>query len=261
MVKNWWRVLAGLMILIGGVVLLVEQLGLVAFTGSVWGGLGLLGGGVAFLAAWLGDRSEWWPLIPAGVMLGGGLGTLAGSVGLPGWLSVLLTFSGCSLPFLYIFLRLGAKEGWWALIPGGILAAWGVGSFLGELGLPGAIVSLVGFLGSAAPFLFIFMLNRKNNWWALIPGGIMAFMSLVTVLESALGEQWIAPLILLGIALVFLGVFVVNRTNWWALIPAGVLALVGVGVSPIAGSLWMFGSLALILLGVLLILRTVLRRG
>ena len=258
--KDWWRIVAGALVLIVGVVLLLSELEVIVLRGAVWGALALLAGGVIFCALWLSNPKEWWPLIPGSIMGCWGLATLLDIVGLPDWLVVLIGFLGSSLPFLYIFVKLGAQEGWWALIPGGILGAWGLGSVLAALGLPDALVPLVGFVGSALPFLYIFSLDRKKNWWALIPGGIMAFMGLVTLLGTVVGEAWSETMILWGIALVFLVVFLLDRRNGWALIPAGVLAVVGLALSPVAPSLSLLGPVALILLGVVVVVRTLFWR-
>jgi len=260
MKNDWWRIIAGVLVLIVGVVLLLSELEVIALRGAVWGALALLAGGIVFTAVWLSDTREWWPLIPASIMGAWGLATLLDLLGLPSWLTTLLGFLGSSLPFFYIFRRLGTQEGWWALIPGGIMAAWGLGSTLGALGLADALVPLIGFLGSALPFLYIFSLDRKTNWWALIPGGIMAFIGLVATLDQVVGEAWTATFVLWAIALVFLAVFFADRRNGWALIPAGVMAVVGLGVSPLTRSLSVIGPVALVLVGVFVVVRTLLRR-
>ena len=204
--RDLWRVIAGALIVIVGVVLLLSETKVLVLNGEVGGILVLLAGAVVFGTLWLSNPKEWWPLIP-----------------------------------------------------GGIMAGWGVATVLGLLGLPAGLVSLIGFVGSAAPFLYIYSLNRKENWWALIPGGIMAFMGLVTLLGSVVGEQWTGTLTLWGIALVFAAVFLANRRNSWALIPAGVLAVVGLVTSPVAPSLSVVGPVALILLGVVVVVRNLLR--
>lgn len=260
MEKHWWRVIAGLLVIIVGILLLLAQLEWIILRGAVWGTLALFAGAAIFGSLWLSNPAEWWPLIPGCIMLGWGIGLLFDLLGLPGWLVQLVGFAGSALPFFYIFLKQGAKEGWWALIPAGILSAWGLGSLLAGLRLPEALVTLVGFWGSAVPFLCIFAMDRRKNWWALIPGGVMAFMGVVLTLGEWLGEEWIPTLILCGIALVFLAIFAVDRRNWWALIPSGVLIVVGIGVGPLGATIWMLWPVALILLGVFLIVRTILWR-
>lgn len=204
--RDLWRIVAGALILIVGVVLLLSEMKVFVLNGEVGGVLALLAGAVIFGSLWLSNPKEWWPLIP-----------------------------------------------------GGIMAGWGVAGLLGLVGLPGGLVSLLGFVGSAVPFLYIFSLDRKQNWWALIPGGIMAFMGVVTLLGSVIGEEWTGTLVLWVIALVFAGVFLANRRNGWALIPAGVLAVVGLVASPVAPSLSVIGPVALILLGVVVVVRSLLR--
>ncbi len=261
MEKHWWRVIAGLLVIIVGVLLLLAQLEWIVLRGAVWGTLALFGGAAIFGSLWLSNPAGWWPLIPGCILLGWGTGLLFDLLGLPGWLVQLVGFTGSALPFFYIFFKQGAKEGWWALIPAGILGAWGVGSLLAGLGLSETLVTLVGFWGSAVPFLLIFALDRRKNWWALIPGGVMAFMGVVLTLGQWLGEEWIPTLILFGIALVFLAIFNVDRRHWWALIPAGVLAIVGIGVGPLGATIWMLWPVVLIAFGVFLIVRTLLWRG
>ncbi len=204
--RDLWRIIAGALIVIVGVVLLLSEMKVIVLSGEVGGMLALLAGAVVFGAIWLSNPKEWWPLIP-----------------------------------------------------GGVMASWGLSALLGLLGLPGGLVSLVGFVGSALPFLYIFLLDRQKNWWALIPGGIMAFMGLVTLVGSAVGEDWMGTLVLWGIALVFAGIFLTNRRNSWALIPAGVLAVLGVVAGPVAPSLSVIGPVALILLGIVVVVRNLLR--
>lgn len=258
MKRDWWRVMAGALVTIVGIVLLLSQMQVIVLRGAVWGALALLAGGIAFCALWLSNTQEWWPLIPGSIMGAWGLATLSDLAGLPGWVATLIGFLGSSLPFVYIFFKLGFREGWWALIPAGVIGAWGLGSVLGALGLSAPLVSLIGFWGSAVPFLLIFASDRKKNWWALIPGGVMAFMGVVTSLGALVGEAWTATFILWGIALIFVAIFLVDRSNAWALIPAGVMAVVGLALSPAVPSLWVIGPVALILLGVIAVVRTVL---
>ena len=204
--SGWWRVIAGLLIIVAGVLLLLVQFKWITLEGPFWGPLFLLGGAAVFLALWLGDKAEWWPLIPGGVML-----------------------------------------------------AWGLSTVLGNLGLAEWLVALIGMVGSSLPFLYIFTRNRKTNWWALIPGGVLLLVGVATAMGELIGGDWVATLVLLGIALAFALVFLLDRRNWWALIPAGVLTMVAIGVSPLAVELLF--AVALILFGTFLILRMVLGRS
>jgi len=204
---NLWRILAGLLIILVGILLLVQQLGKIDLSGDFWGIAFMLGGGVIFLTLWLSERAQWW-----------------------------------------------------SLIPGGILASWGVAALLGKLGLSATLVSLVGMFGSAAGFLAIYWMDRKENWWALIPAGVFVLVGIASVIGTAVGEDWTGSLVLWGIAAVFAVLYLRDRSQFWPLIPAGVLAVVGFGVSPLATSAWFLFPALLIVAGVLLVVRTLFRR-
>lgn len=204
---NLWRILAGLLIILVGILLLVQQLGKIDLSGDFWGIAFMLGGGVIFLTLWLSERAQWWPLIP-----------------------------------------------------GGILASWGVAALLGKLGLSATLVSLVGMFGSAAGFLAIYWMDRKGNWWALIPAGVFVLVGIASVIGTAVGEDWTGSFVLWGIAAVFAVLYLRDRSQFWPLIPAGVLAVVGFGVSPLATSAWFLFPTLLIVAGVLLVVRTLFRR-
>lgn len=202
-----WRVVAGLLIIIVGIVLLAAALGWLSLASDLWGVLAPFGGAAIFLAVWLGDTSQWWPLIPGGFLFAGGVASLFDLLGIADWLTGLIALGGGSLPFLYIYLR-----------------------------------------------------NRKANWWALIPGGILLGIAVTTALAGLIGEAWEATFVLWGIAAVFAVVFLANRRNSWALIPAGVLAFIGLGVSPFGFSIGLLFGAGLIVLGALIILRVILGR-
>jgi len=202
-----WRVVAGLLIIITGVVLLAAALGWVSLESDLFGVLAPFGGAAIFLAVWLGDTSQWWPLIPGGLMFAGGVSSLFGLLGIADWLTSLIALGGGALPFLYIYLR-----------------------------------------------------NRKANWWALIPGGLLLGIGVTSALADLVGGAWEATFVLWGIAAVFAVAFLANRRNSWALLPAAVLALVGLGVSPFGFSVGLLFGAGLIVLGALIILRVVLVR-
>jgi hypothetical protein len=79
-----------------------------------------------FLAVYWLDRTQWWAMIPAYVLLA--VGVMVGLIGL-GVLDDLLVpayvLLAIALPFFVVFAR--DRSQWWPLIPGGILAAIGLG--------------------------------------------------------------------------------------------------------------------------------------
>ncbi len=160
---------------------------------------------------------------------------------------------------IFMALWFSNTKQWWPLIPGLIMLSWAVSNLLAMFGATEWLTDLIGTLGSALPFLYIFALNRKTNWWALIPGGIFALVGVATIVGSLVGEAWEEFIILCGIALAFFGVFVANRRHWWALIPAGILALIGISASPIGAYLVTIWPALIIAAGVVLILYSFLR--
>jgi hypothetical protein len=200
-------VIAGILLIVVGIVLTLAQFQLITIDEWWFGMMGLFAGAAVFLALWLSNTREWWPLIPGLIML-----------------------------------------------------SWAASGLLGILGLADWLGNLVGFAGSALPFLYVFVRNRQANWWALIPGGVLGLMAVTTVLGRLLGEGWTDFLVLLGIALAFLAAFLVNRRNWWALIPAGILTLVAISVGPWGAYAQVLWAAGLILAGTAMILYALLRR-
>jgi hypothetical protein len=77
--------------------------------------------------------------------------------------------------------------------------------------------------------------SYRDQWWWLIPGGTLLFISIANLGEAFLPSMfnpWEDLLVLGGIGLSFLIVYFNNRDQWWALIPAGVLLTLG-GISTI----------------------------
>jgi len=192
------RVLWGALLILGGVVFLLENLGLVSFGELFWGILiGLAG--IFFLAVFLGNRSFWWALIPGFTLLG----------------------VSCLIVLNRLFPRLGD--------------AWGGGLVLGGIGL--------GFLGV--------YLSDRNHWWAVIPGGVMATLAVVSGLGERVGGLGTGGLFFLGIGLTFAVLALVPTPQGqmrWAWIPAGILVLMGLlfslAAEELIGYIWPLGLIA-----------------
>jgi hypothetical protein len=126
------------------------------------------------------------------------------------------------------------RRHWWALIPGIILLSLGV--LIGMTVLNNNAGELWGgtvFLGGIGlAFLLVYLVDR-NNWWAIIPGGVMFTLALVASPAIVQGNGWNAGAIFfLGLGLTFavLGILPTREGRLslkWAFIPA--LALLAVG--------------------------------
>jgi hypothetical protein len=209
-----WRIPVGFVILVFGVLALLQSLGLLVLTGSLW------------LMAF----------------------------------ALIFTVSGCV--FLYALL-VDRQRNWWAAIPGLTLA--GLGVMLGLLnfkGIPGTLPVFI-FLGSiAASFLVVYAVLRQ--WWAIIPGGVMASVALMILLEGIPGFQAVSVLFLgMGATFASLSLVGVGQGSGlpWPWIPAGILAFMGLmfllGSTGLSAIVW---AVLLIAAGLFLVLRPYLKK-
>jgi hypothetical protein len=128
--------------------------------------------------------------------------------------------------FLTYFLKGVRNWGWLfpAMILGALAAIVGLDStVLGET-LSGALI----LMAIAIPFLVVFAIDPKKNWWALIPAWVMSVLSAVVLFESRLSGNLVGTLVLYGIALPFLVIYLLDKNKRWALIPFGALTVVGI---------------------------------
>ena len=157
-------------LLIGiGLITLMQTMGVIV------GGLGIVWAfvfaavGATFLWTFITDRSRWWALIPAFVLL-----SLAATAFLEGalpetsdrWTGAVF-MGGLSLSFWAVYLV--RRDYWWAIIPGGVLLTIAVVAAMpGRESLSGGIF----FLGLALTFGLVFLLTRMM--WAIIPAAVLA---------------------------------------------------------------------------------------
>lgn len=162
-----------------------------------------------------------------------------------------LVFGGVSLLSLVFYLVDGVRSWGW-LFPVGIFGALAVTLVMVANDVDTAAVGSPLFFGLLIPFVVAYLIDRSKNWWALIPGGVMLFLGLVTLLvDTTRNDEWIGALFLFMIAVSFLVVYLNDRSrHWWALIPGGItlfLALIVLLSSTVKGE-WI-GSLFLFAVG------------
>lgn len=75
------------------------------------------------------------------------------------------------------------------------------------------------FLAGGAAFLFIL---GGGQWWAVIPGLVLAGLGMVILLPDAL-EDLGGAVFLGSIGLSFWVVYLTDRRRWWAIFPGGIL--------------------------------------
>ncbi|MBN1231463.1 MAG: hypothetical protein JXA19_06350 [Anaerolineales bacterium] len=113
------------------------------------------------------------------------------------------------------------------------------------------IWTLAFFFGGAI-FIYVFMGNRTQNWWALIPGVVLAGLGLTIAMEILFpdnGGELGGAVFLASVGLAFLAVYLNNTMFWWALIPTGTMlslsAVVILDTFPVPG----FDSAGILLFG------------
>jgi hypothetical protein len=184
----------GLLIGLGALFLLSE---LIPGLGRlVWGAIWTAGfafGGLALYLFYTRNRQHWWALIPAYILMTIAALIALGTLRVSGeWIAAFVLYA-IGFPFLYVYLR--DHRHWWALIPAYVMAA--VGTFPLLLWFNNHILDLINGFGIAAywqfaialPFFVVYLRNHEH-WWALIPGGLFAFMG---VIFAAVGTWWLIP--------------------------------------------------------------------
>ncbi|MFQ5612874.1 MAG: hypothetical protein ACE5H9_12145 [Anaerolineae bacterium] len=184
MKRNKYNSLLGLALIVFGVVLLINNLGLFGNLSAIlWGGL-FGAAAVAGFVAYFNQRRQWWLLIPSFTMAGTGGAIVAGS-----------------LP-----------------------------------GLPGELAGGVFLLALSLGFWAIFLLHSEN-WWAVIPGGVLAVVAFVMAFSAFASDEFVAPLLFVGFGLVF-GILWLARSHYgtgWAAYPAAALGGFGAVLALLTG--------------------------
>jgi hypothetical protein len=199
------RVAWGILLITGGVLFLLQNLGLID-VGNLFWGIVLGFAGIAFLSSFFFDRRHWWPLIPGFTLLAlalmlipeifaeGQAARLGGSVFL----------GGIGLGFFAVYLA--ERSNWWAIIPGGVLLTLAtVAGLEGRLADTGAVF----FLGLGLTFILVAIFPTPDGpmRWAFIPAGILLFIGLLIMVAAGHLVNLILP-----IALIVAGLYLLIRT-------------------------------------------------
>ena len=123
--------------------------------------------------------------------------------------------------FVTYFVSGRDQFGW--LFPAFILGGTAVSLYLVQSTNADTYAGAPVLLGIALPFLVIFLLNRAENWWALIPAWVLTMIALVSVISNQVSGEIVGAVVMLAIGIPFLVVYLVNRAQWWALIPGGIM--------------------------------------
>ncbi|NLE75414.1 MAG: hypothetical protein GX605_01515, partial [Chloroflexi bacterium] len=101
------------------------------------------------------------------------------------WLWVIVFGLG-GAAFLGVFVS--DREQWWGLIPGIVLL--GIAMLIALSQAAPALMDRVGggvFLGAISLSFWCIYLMRREQWWAVIPGGVLGTLAVVASLSSVVG--------------------------------------------------------------------------
>ena len=195
------RLIIGGLLLFGGLLALLDTMGVIGNAGGIFWGLIWGTAGLYFLyLLWVDKSRNWWAAFPGFAFLG-----MAASSFLPESLDAfggLAFFGVLSIAFLWVFFS-DTIGRWWAIIPAGVLLTLGMVSVLDEL--TDIDTGGVLFVGLGLTFALVAILpGGSQRTWAFIPAVILLIFG--TLLVPSLGlATYAGPalLILLGGYLVF----------------------------------------------------------
>ncbi len=198
----WRRGLFGILLIVGGLVLLAQQVFHIDF-GAMFG-VALFGlGGAAFLAVLAGNpRGNWWAAIPGVVLLDLAALILMGELA-PAFAESFggpIFLAGIGLAFLVVLAL--TPTSWWAVIPAGALFTLAVVAALGDTN--GFLSGAVFFFGLGLTFAVLAMLPAGRAMrWPWIPAGILMVLGALVAIgaSSVISYAWPVALILAGLFL------------------------------------------------------------
>jgi hypothetical protein len=122
------------------------------------------------------------------------------------------------------------RSQWWYIVPGMLFIGIGAG-LLSEAFLAEDIadtLSSVFILGGLGIGFWLVYLVSPANWWAIIPGGVMVSLVVVSVLDGVYQDKDTGGVFLIGLGLTFVLLAILPRLRMtWAFIPAVVLIIIG----------------------------------
>lgn len=201
------RTTGGILLIVVGVLLLLQNLGVFeVVVALIWALIFAAGGGI-FMYMFLTNRTNWWAIIPGSALLG-----IAALIALDQFwpqvgnvLGGVIFLGGIGLAFWVIYFL--NREHWWAVIPGGVMLTLafiaGLESVFERVELGG--VFFVG-LGLTFALLSLVPTPQGRMKWALIPATVLVVMG-VLITAAATGSL----AFLGGAALILAGLYSLLR--------------------------------------------------
>ena len=126
------------------------------------------------------------------------------------------------------------RSQWWYIVPGMLFLGIGASSISDAILAEDIADTLdaVFVLGGLGLGFWLLYLASPGNWWAIIPGGVMFTIAVVSVLDDAYPESDAGGgVFLIGLGLTFALLALLPRLRMtWAYIPAVVLIIIGIAI-------------------------------
>ncbi|HVM72010.1 MAG TPA: hypothetical protein VMT91_09635 [Anaerolineales bacterium] len=191
-----YRILVGAALILGGVLMLLDQTGILKGAADLfWAGLLAIGAAI-FLIWFFTDQSRWWAAIPGFTLAGLSVSSLL--LNRIGWGGLAL-LGGIGLGFWAVYFS--GRQRWWAIIPGGVLVTLGITSVMSNV--YGVMDSGgVFFVGLGLTFVLVAILAKMK--WAFIPAAVLLLLGffLGTPFVGIMEYIWIGILLVAGIILI-----------------------------------------------------------
>ena len=190
------RIIIGLALLLGGGLLLLQNMGYLTNASDFFWGAVFAIAGVVFLSLLFGGH--WWGAFPGMALLGLGAIILLGDR--LGEFSGMVFLGAIAIAFWLVYFM--ERTNWWALIPAGVLTTLAVVTVLPDR-IGGVGTGGVFFLGLAVTFLLVALATGMS--WAYYPAaalGVLGFLATISMMDIA-NYIWAVALILAGGFLIF----------------------------------------------------------
>jgi hypothetical protein len=186
------RLMIGGLLILGGILALLDTMGIIGNAGGIFWGLIWGAVGVFFLYLLINDRqNNWWAAFPAFALLGMGASSI-----LPNsldFLSGLLFLGGIGLAFWWVYFT--DRSRWWAIIPGGVMLTLGAVSALDNI--PGLDTGGLFFIGLGLTFLLVAVLTGGAQSWAWYPTVVLLIFGALVGIPSLDITDYVVPAVLI----------------------------------------------------------------
>lgn len=206
---------------------------------------------IPFVAVYLTDRvRNWWALIPGAVMLFLALVTLTVDSFGGEWIGAMFLFM-IALSFLVVYLTNRTRT--WALLVAYITFVLSIAPAMASGGELAAYFGSVFLFAAALPF-FLLYFRSAENWWAIIPAGVLTVLAVIAgfaiagYIQSSNEGGHAGAFLMAGLAATF-GILWLRNGKDWAKIVTIVLAALAVAFAFFASFNEMLWPIAIILAG------------